>query len=267
MDYLIILKATASLAGAGLVMGLGLAVASKKFHVEIDPRLERIIEALPGTNCGACGYPGCQGAAEAILQGRAKPGACTAGGHEVAEHIASIIGADAGEARHAEVAFVHCFGGQKNAKNRFESNYPVKDCVAESLIAGGHLACSFGCLGFGNCAAECPFDAIEMAEGLPKVDFDKCTSCGICVSACPRNLFTIDKLKNPIYMGCTSTDKGKDVRKACKVGCIACKICEKECPKDAIHVIDNLAVIDYKKCDGCLICVEKCPTKCIIANK
>lgn len=267
MDYSIIAKATAALSGAGLFMGLGLAFASKKFHVEVDPKLQAIIDALPGANCGACGYPGCGAAADAILQGKADANTCTAGGHDVAKNIAGILGQEAPEAAHPEIAFSHCNGGKKNATERFAFNYPVKDCVAAGQIAGGHLACPFGCLGFGNCERECPFGAIEMVDGLPVVDPEKCTSCGICVSACPRKLFSIEKVKIPIYMGCNSIDKGKDVRKACKVGCIACKACEKVCSNEAIKVINNLAVIDYEKCDGCFSCVEKCPTKCIIINE
>lgn len=267
MDYLIIAKATIALASAGLFMGLGLAFASKKFHVEVDPKIQAIIDALPGANCGACGFPGCGGAANAVVEGKADSHVCTAGGHEVAEQIATIMGHAVPEAEHPEIAFSHCNGGKKNANSRFAFNYPIKDCQAANQIAGGHLACSFGCLGFGNCERECPFDAIKMVDDLPVVDSQKCTSCGICVSACPRDLFTIEKVKIPIYMGCSSTDKGKDVRKLCKVGCIACKICEKECPTGAIKVENNLAIIDFEKCDGCFTCVEKCPTKCILKNE
>jgi electron transport complex protein RnfB len=267
LDLTLIAYATITLSIAGLIMGLGLAFASKKFHVEVDPKLQEIIDALPGANCAACGYPGCSVAAEAIIQGKTSVNVCTAGGHSVASRVAEIMGHEAPDSKHPEIAFPHCIGGKKHVKNRFTFDYPIKDCQAANQIAGGFLACPSGCLGLGNCERECPFDAIKMIEDLPVVNAEKCTSCGICVSACPRSLFSIEKAKIPIYMGCSSTDKGKDVRKFCKVGCIACKACEKVCSKEAIKVINNLAVIDFEKCDGCMACVEKCPTKCIIINE
>lgn len=266
MDYYLILYGALVLGAAGLVMGIGLAFASKKFHVEEDPKITALVEALPGANCGACGLPGCHAAATAVFEGRVDAHVCVAGGHEVVEKISEIMGHETPTAKHPEIAFLHCNGGRSKVESRFEYNYPVKDCIAANQIGGGYLACPFGCLGFGTCSKKCPFDAIKMENDLPVVIAEKCTSCGICVSTCPRKLFNIEKMDVPIYVGCSSTDKGKYVRKYCKAGCISCNICEKECPQDAIHVTGDLAIVDYEKCNGCMICVEKCPTKCIYVN-
>lgn len=269
MDTTLILSATATLGGAGLVLGLGLSYASKKFHVDIDKRVEALLEVLPGTNCGACGYIGCEDAAMAIVSGRSGASTCVAGGHEVAEHVAAIMGIEKGEVADAKIAVLQCGGGRQKVKPRYEFSL-FDDCAAAHIVSGGPLACSYGCLGYGTCVKACPFGAMYMGDDdLPKIIIEKCTGCGVCNQVCPRDLLPLIKLGAPLYVACKSLDKGKDVRSYCKVGCIACKICEKSCGEGGFTVINNLAVIDYDKYDECYnqMCIEKCPTKCILANE
>lgn len=264
MDWNLVLYAVAVMAGSGLVMGGLLAIASVKFHVEVDPRVERVRAVLPGANCGACGLPGCDAAAAAMVEGKVPPGACTAGGHAVREAVAAVLGVEAGEAAAPVVTVVRCQGGRGKAQLRFDYE-GIRDCRAASAMAGGPLVCGYGCLGFGDCERSCAFDAIAIGpDGLPVVDLEKCTRCGACIKACPRSIIAYLPQKAEVAVLCCSKDRGPAVRKACSVGCIACKACEKVCEPGAIVVTDNLAVIDYQKCTSCGKCVEKCPTKCIV---
>ncbi|MDK2835544.1 MAG: H+/Na+-translocating ferredoxin:NAD+ oxidoreductase subunit, partial [Thermosediminibacterales bacterium] len=243
--------------------GLFLAYASKKFAIETDPRLDAINEALPGANCGACGFPGCSGLAEAIVSGNAPVDGCPVGGEEVAKKIAKIMGVEAGEAGERKVARLLCRGGKAEAVNRAEYK-GVMDCRAAQAVNGGPKGCKYGCLGFGTCAEVCPFGAITMNENnLPVVDIDKCTGCGKCVEVCPRGLFILTGVSREVHVGCKSQEKGKDVKKVCSVGCIGCKICVKACPFGAMEFENNLAKVNYEKCTNCMVCVEKCPTGAI----
>jgi len=245
----------------GLLFGIGLAIASEKFTVETDPRLDRIVGLLPGANCGACGGAGCFGFAESILSGKTKIDACRVANDEIKEQIAQVLGRKL-EKRTKSVAVLHCNGGIK-VKDKFLYQ-GIEDCVAANLVLGGQKECVWGCLGFGDCERVCPFGAIKMSgEGLPIVDKDKCKACNKCVLVCPKKLFTLVPVTHPVYVACSSCDLGKDVIALCPVGCIACRKCEQVCSVDAIHAIDNLAVIDYNKCTSCGKCVEVCPTKCI----
>jgi electron transport complex protein RnfB len=245
----------------GLIFGVGLAVASKKFSVEIDPRLEKIHGLLPGSNCGACGGAGCFGFAERLLKGDLDVSACRVSQQEIKEKIAQILGNKI-EKEIKKVATLHCFGGTK-VKDRFLYE-GIKDCVAANQVLGGQKSCVYGCLGFGDCVRVCPFDAIRMSEeGIPIVDEQKCKACNKCVLICPKKLFTLVPVNKKVYVACTSKNTAKDTQLACPVGCIACRKCEQICPVDAIHVIDNLAVIDYNKCISCGKCVDVCPTKTI----
>ncbi len=245
----------------GLLFGIGLALASKKFAVKTDPRLEKIVGLLPGANCGACGGAGCFGFAESILSGKAKIDACRVADDKIKEQIAQVLGRKL-EKRAESVAILYCNGGRK-VKDRFLYQ-GIEDCVAANLVLGGQKECVWGCLGFGDCERVCPFGAIKMSgEGLPTVDANKCKACNKCVLLCPKNLFTLVAITHPVYIACSSHDLGKDTIAVCPVGCIACRKCEQICPVDAIHVIDNLAVIDYSKCTSCGECVKICPTKTI----
>jgi Na+-translocating ferredoxin:NAD+ oxidoreductase RNF subunit RnfB len=245
----------------GVVFGVGLAIASRKFAVDVDPRLDRIHGLLPGSNCGSCGGAGCFGFAESVLSGKLKIDACRVASDQAKEKIAEVLGRQLIKGVKA-VAVLHCNGGSK-VKDRFFYE-GIKECVAANLVLGGQKDCTWGCLGFGTCVKVCPFGALAMSkEGLPIVDSRKCKACNKCVQICPKKLFSLVPLAGKVYVACSSHDLGKDTRTACSVGCIACKLCEKACKFDAIHVIDNLAVIDYNKCTSCGACVEVCPMKAI----
>jgi len=245
----------------GLVFGVGLAIASKRLAVKVDPRLENIQGLLPGSNCGACGGAGCFGFAEALLSGKLPISACRVSAQATKEKIAKILGQSVGENIN-KIATLHCYGGTR-VKDRFIYT-GIKDCVAANLVLGGQKACVFGCLGFGNCAKVCPFDAITMSEEeLPLIDQQKCKFCNKCVEACPKKILNLVAVKNKVYVACSSHDSGKDTKAVCPVGCIACRLCEKACKFDAIHILDNLAEIDYNKCTSCGECIKVCPMKTI----
>lgn len=246
----------------GLIIGFFLSFASEKFKVEVDPREEEILGVLPGNNCGGCGYPGCSGLAHAIVTGKAPVNQCPVGGAPVGAKVGAIMGVQAEEGERM-VAYVKCSGTCEKAKNNYEYT-GLEDCVAMSFVPGkGPKACNYGCLGFGSCVKACPFDAIHIVDGIAKVDKEACKACGKCVSTCPQHIIELTPYKATEMVGCSNKDKGKDVMAVCDAGCIACHLCEKNCPSDAIHVVDNIAHIDQDKCTGCGTCVTKCPKKVI----
>ena len=253
------------LGGMGFIFAIGLSLAYKKFEVETDPNIEAIREVLPGANCGACGYPGCDGFAAAVAVGEAPTNGCPVGGAALVEDIAKILGVEA-DAAEEVVAKVLCQGDMEKAKDKYIYE-GVKDCAAASLLAGGPKTCDYGCMGFGDCVRVCQFDAIHINDkGIAVVDEDKCTACGLCVEACPKDLIEMVPKGSLVQVTCISQDLGRDVRKYCSVGCIACRICVRACEFDAIKMVDNVARIDYEKCTNCMVCAEKCPTKSIYAN-
>ncbi len=261
-----ILIAIAILGGLGLVFGLVLAIASKVFYVETDPRLDALNEVLPGANCGGCGYAGCGGYAQAVLEGKAPVGQCLAGGDECAQKMAEIMGVKA-ETVARRVAMVRCTGYRQTDDNgnpiglKMKGYYEgVHDCVAATKVAGrGPTICKFGCLGFGNCVKACKYDAIHIVDGVARVDFDKCVGCMSCAAACPRGIITSVEYGSDVIIGCASHAKGSVTMRGCTKGCVGCGMCVKICPKDAITIDRNLAVIDYSKCDGCGLCATVCP--------
>ncbi|MGQ9778967.1 MAG: RnfABCDGE type electron transport complex subunit B [Bacillota bacterium] len=246
------------LGGLGALFGLLLAFAAKKFAVEADPRIDEIEKILPGANCGACGYPGCRGAAEAIVEGRAPITVCPVGKAAVAEKIGAVMGV-AVEANVPKKAVVLCRGGREDCPDRFVYR-GVPDCRAAHRLAGGPKACEYGCLGLGTCVAACPFGAIRLNEqGLPEIG-PECTGCGLCVRACPRGIITLIPADRKVaVIACRNRRRGAEVRKICRVGCLGCGLCARNCPEKAIAIVENLAVIDPEKCTGCGLCLEKCP--------
>lgn len=267
IDLTLVKYAVMVMGATGLALGVLLGIASKVFHVEADPRVEKITELLPGANCGACGFPGCEGAAEAIVKGEAPVTVCVAGGHEIVEHIAEVLGIEILEKAVPLKAFVHCGGGKGKVALRYIYDGEA-DCQMAMQIGGGCLLCQYGCLGHGTCVKGCPFGAVEMDEDhLPKIDWEKCRGCGICIEACPRKIISLVPETSQVHVACASLDKGKAVKDICEVGCIACKACEKICEFEAIKVENNIAVIDYAKCTNCGKCVEKCPSKCIVQHE
>ncbi len=245
----------------GLLFGLLLALASIIFHVKVDERIEQIEEILPGANCGACGYAGCSAYATAIVNEDAPINACSVGKAPVAEKIGEVMGKSADTAAEM-VACVKCQGTCEAAKDKYEYE-GVADCRAAAKLAGGQKACTYGCLGFGNCVKACQFGAISIADGIAQIDEEKCTGCGKCKAACPKAIIELVSKDKQIMVLCNNKETGKLVNTVCTSGCIACKICEKNCPQGAITVIDNLAVIDYDKCTLCGTCTVKCPKKVI----
>lgn len=247
----------------GILLGFFLGFSGEAFKVEVDEREEAICGVLPGNNCGGCGYAGCSGLAAAIVKGDAPVNQCPVGGDPVAAQIAEIMGVEA-ETGTKMVAFVKCAGTCEKAKTDYEYS-GVEDCSYMAFVpGGGPKSCNYGCLGYGSCVKACPFDAIHVIDGVAVVDKEKCKACSKCIAACPKNLIELVPYDAKHIVQCSSKDKGKDVMKACSVGCIGCMICQKNCPSDAVHVVNNIAYIDQEKCTGCGICAEKCPKKIIL---
>lgn len=250
------------LGSLGLIFGVGLALASKRFCVASDPRLEKIIAHLPGANCGACGLPGCIGFAEGLIQGTCTPERCASADEEARKEISEILGVEH-KVKVKKVALLHCNGGSQRAKDKFVYQ-GLRDCISANTVMLGPKACIWGCIGFGTCVRVCPFGAITMnEEDLPVVNEDKCTACGKCVAICPKKLFSLAAVSKTYAVRCKSLDFGKQVMEVCSVGCIACRKCEKACPVKAISIADNLSVIDYSICDNRGECFKVCPTNTI----
>ena len=267
-----ILIAVIVLGGIALIAAVVLFAASKKFAVFEDPRIAQVNELLPGANCGGCGFAGCGGMADALVKG-ADAGSleglnCPVGGADVMSQVADLLGMAIanGEPR---VAVVRC-GGSCELRPRTAEYVGMRTCAAMHACGAGETACGYGCLGCGDCVAACQFDAIHINPEtlLPEVDEEKCTACGACTKACPRAIIELRK-KGPkgrrVFVSCVNKDKGAVSMKACKVSCIGCGKCVKECKFEAITVENNLSYIDPDKCRLCKKCVEACPTKAIHA--
>jgi RnfABCDGE-type electron transport complex B subunit len=268
MDIADILIPVAVLGGLGVVFAAGLAYASKKFAVEVDPRVEKIEEALAGVNCGACGYAGCRGYAEAVVAGEVEINLCAPGGADTITEVADIMGVEVTEVV-PKVAVVQCRGGHEEAQEKFTYD-GVEDCRAAQMVGAGFKACTYGCLGLGSCAAACPFDAITMGEnGLPVVDEEKCTACGVCVSTCPRGIMAVIPMNQEVYLGCVNKDRGRGVKALCQVGCIACRLCVRKNPEEGegIAMGENLPIINYEKLTSWPEANEVCPQKCFVIRK
>ncbi|MDR2527839.1 MAG: RnfABCDGE type electron transport complex subunit B [Synergistaceae bacterium] len=246
----------------GLLFGALLAFASIKFFVKIDERVSLIREILPGANCGGCGYPGCDGYADAVVSEGANTGRCAAGGPNLAEKIAAIMGV-ASEAFVPMRAFLRCQGTAR-VSARTVGYDGVRDCRSASIIPGGSPnACPYGCIGFGACVTVCNFGALSIVDGLVRVNAAKCVGCGACVDICPKSVLGLTSRSSAVQVFCNSSWKGPDVKKVCSVGCLACGLCVRSCPAKAITLQNNRALIDTKLCTNCGTCVTKCPAKTI----
>lgn len=245
-----------------LIIGIFLGISSEIFKVEVDEKIVKVRECLPGNNCGGCGYAGCDALAEAIVKGDAAVNQCPVGGATVAAKISKVMGVAVGDSIKM-VAFVHCNGTCVNASKAYEYN-GVKDCrIAATLPNSGEKKCANACLGYGTCVDACKFDAIHIVDGVAKVDEEKCVACKACINACPMKVIELVPYGKKHKVECSNKDKGKLAMDACKVSCIACGMCERTCTKNAIKVINNIAIMDFDKCDDCGACAEKCPRKCI----
>ena len=256
-----VLIALAVVVAVGLIFGILLVVFTHFFGIEEDKLTKEIRAALPGINCGACGYKGCNDYAEAIAKGEAKPNLCIPGAEGVSLAIGEILGVEVEETKDF-IAFVHCNGTCEAAASKAIYD-GMASCYAHNMYFGGPKACSYGCLGCGDCAAVCPAHAICMQDGIAHVDSRACMGCGACVSVCPKHLVTLVPRAAKTVVMCSNTEKGAVVRKNCRNACIGCKKCELNCPEKAITVTNNLAAIDYDKCNGCGACVELCPMHCL----
>lgn len=256
MIYAIIILVVVVIAFA-IIIG----IFNKRNGNTADPKETAIINALPGVDCGACGYESCAACGVAIFSGEAPFDACPVGGMPTAKAVATILG-QAALVLEPIIARVACNGTKDNVKTLYEYT-GAPSCVVAKTSFGGQKMCNYSCFGFGNCGTACPYDAITMVDGIPVVNRKKCTSCGACVKACPQDLFHLVPRKQHVFVSCSNLDQEADaVSQSCKVGCIKCKKCEAACPYDAIHVTD-IARITYKKCTNCEACVAVCPTKTI----
>jgi len=257
-----------SLSILGAVMAIILYIVAQKFKVYEDPRIDQVEDALPGANCGGCGFPGCRAFAEALVKADdISEYYCPVGGNETMQEVARILGQEI-EEKDPQVAVVRCNGTPQNRSQTSQYDGP-STCAIESALYGGETGCHYGCLGKGDCVEVCDFEAIFMdaQTGLPYVIDENCTACAACVEACPNDIIELrkrNKKDRKIYVSCVNQDKGALARKVCKVACIGCGKCVKVCPFDAITMENNLAYIDPVKCKLCRKCVEECPTNAIV---
>ncbi len=264
MFFLKILWAFLSVGLLGALLGVGLYIASKFLSVKKDERIMKVEQALPGLNCGACGFAGCESYAAAILTAGEELDLCKPGGPDTLSELGSIMGREVELSGEKLVAQVHCRGGEGTAEYAFDYE-GIIDCNAATLLYGGAKKCPHGCLGLGSCIKVCPVDAIVYDEiGLVWVDRDTCISCGKCIDICPTGVMKMIPFEADIIVACNSIDKGGVVRKYCTVGCIGCKKCERSSPDGGFVVNDFLAGIDYSQGGERDSALSDCPTKCII---
>ena len=259
-----LLTAPAIMTGIGLFFGTVLAVAQRFLKVDEDPRIEATNELLPGTNCGACGQPGCLAFAEKLVAGEIAAGKCTVSTDEALEQIAEFLQVDAGRAEKL-VARLKCAGGQRQA-HQIAEYQGFEGCRAAAVVSGGGKGCAWGCLGLGDCERACTFDAIHMnANGLPQVNTDKCTACPDCQAACPRDLFELVPIRQNLFVQCNIPLAGEAATQLCAVACDACGRCAADAAPGLIRMEGNLPVIDYSAGGPATPdAVFRCPTRAIV---
>ncbi len=267
MDMNSIILPAIIFAAVGIVAAAILFIAAKFMAVKVDKRAADTREALPGVNCGACGYIGCDDYAKALAddsEGAIKINLCTPGGDTVAKKLAEILGRDFEDVEE-KVAYVACKGDRDTTTNIMDYK-GLASCAACNTLYQGKGLCNFACLGYGDCVAVCKYGAISIVGGLAIIDRTICVGCGLCTSACPNNLIHVVPQASKVFVGCSNTTVGSLTRGVCSVGCIGCKICEKKCPEAAVKVENHVAIIDQSKCTKCMICKEACPRKIIFAD-
>ncbi len=259
---MIILIPTILLTVIAIICAVLLTLSTVFFGVKEDETASAIRECLPGANCGACGYRGCDGYAKALSEGKeAGVNLCVPGGDKTAMAIATILGVEAEDVVE-KVAYVACNGNCDATERKYDYK-GLKSCVVANLLYSGDKSCNYSCLGYGDCVKVCPRNAISIENGVAKVDPQKCIGCGMCVRECPNNVIKLTNDTVNVVVQCSSHDKGAITRKICSNGCIGCMKCQKTCPHGAIKVENNLATIDYSLCTGCAECVKVCPVHCL----
>ena len=260
-----ILIAAVTVAFIGALCAVMLVLASKFFSSEENEKVKAIRDCLPGANCGACGYAGCDGYAKALsTEEGVKVNLCAPGGDSAARQIAEILGVDFEDVV-TKVAVIHCYGDCDHTSNKMDY-VGINSCEAAKIFYGGRKKCSFGCIGLGDCVKQCPNNAICIEKGIAHIDTRLCIGCGICARACPQKLIEIVTDGEKILVTCNNKERGVAVRSKCTNGCIGCKKCEKNCPEGAIKVVNNLAIIDYELCTRCGKCAVGCPSGCILVS-
>ncbi|NQT88225.1 RnfABCDGE type electron transport complex subunit B [bacterium] len=251
----------------GIAFGVILAGASKKFHVDVDPLVEEVNEALPKVDCGACGYPGCSAYAVAVVTEGVDVSLCVPGGAETAAAVAALMGVEAVSSGEKERAVVLCTGRKGIAAQDFDY-VGIEDCRAALFLHGGPKGCKSGCIGFGSCATVCPFDAIVMGEdGLPVISEQRCTACGICVGECPVGIIRVLPSRHRVVLACSNrTDKAKAVKGKCSKGCIKCRMCVKATESGAVtwDKEEGFPAIDHETWTDPEKAMEKCPMSCFV---
>ncbi len=258
----VIITAVIAVSAIGLLCAIMLVAASTLFAAPENEKTAEIRDLLPGANCGACGYTGCDGYAKALATDPSvETNLCIPGGDSCAADIAAALGVEAQDVIE-QVAVVHCNGNCENAPLAADFEGTMS-CKSAKQAYGGPRACAYGCLGYGDCAAVCLYDAIRVINGVAVVDPKRCTGCGLCSKVCPNSIISVVNALRTVHVQCSNKEKGAIARKQCKTACIGCMKCEKTCPHDAVHVENNLARIDYDKCTSCGVCEEVCPTGAI----
>lgn len=254
----------AILGGVGTFFAIMIALARKKLYVWEDPRIDEVNGLLPGANCGACGLAGCRAFAEGLVQGAIQPAGCTVASPDARADIAEYLGVDVGAAA-TRVARLLCAGGCDVAPQRAEY-LGLQTCRAAAAVAGGGKACAWGCLGLDDCRIACDFDAIYMNDvGLPVVIPEKCTACGDCVEACPKDLFTLMPLEQKLLVQCKNLLEGDDATNVCAVACNGCGRCAADGAPGLIEIVNGLAIVDYdKNAQASVDAIKRCPTGAIV---
>jgi len=245
----------------GFVCAIILSIASKYLSTPTNETIEKLIEALPGSNCGACGYVGCHGYAQAMFEENAETGLCTPGGENTASILANILNQEV-QKFSAKAAYIAC-GGDNTACAVVSEYTGIQTCYAAHKHAQTIKSCIYGCIGFGDCAVACPNNAIILTNGLAHVTIKCCTGCGLCTNSCPRKLIQINNKNIETFVSCSNQETAVAARTRCSKCCLGCKKCERNCPEHAITVQNNVAVINYEQCINCWVCAEGCPTACI----